>query len=69
MADPFASDDSSDEEEAPKEGKPVEKKRQKVPLGPGCSMMDWVRLANSGKDIAGTGFPPNSLSLFKLPED
>lgn len=29
--------------------------RKKVPLGPGYSLMDWMNLCNSGKDLAGTG--------------
>mmetsp|Transcript_1261 Transcript_1261/g.3363 ORF Transcript_1261/g.3363 Transcript_1261/m.3363 type:complete len:116 (+) Transcript_1261:32-379(+) len=29
--------------------------RNKVALGPGCSMLDWVNLCESGQDLAGTG--------------
>lgn len=31
------------------------KKRGKVALGPGCSALDWARLAKSGADLRGTG--------------
>nr|CAB3235139.1 cytochrome b5 reductase 4-like [Phallusia mammillata] len=30
-------------------------KNAKVPLRPGCSLMDWVRLTKSGKDLRGIG--------------
>tara|TARA_R110002050_G_scaffold1539_1_gene10628 strand:+ start:2555 stop:2857 length:303 start_codon:yes stop_codon:yes gene_type:complete len=42
---------------------PGKKIRQKVALGPGCSMMDWVKLCNSGKDLAGTRMLNASLNL------
>lgn len=29
--------------------------RNKVGLKPGHSLMDWIRLGNSGKDLTGTG--------------
>lgn len=29
--------------------------RNKVALKPGHSLMDWIRLGNSGEDLAGTG--------------
>lgn len=29
--------------------------RNKTALGPGKSLMDWVKLTNSGKDLSGTG--------------
>ena len=32
-------------------------KRNKVALGKGFSLMDWIRLAKSGKDLAGVGGP------------
>ena len=31
--------------------------RNKVALAPGCSLMDWVRLTKSGKDLSGVGGP------------
>mmetsp|Transcript_8893 Transcript_8893/g.12233 ORF Transcript_8893/g.12233 Transcript_8893/m.12233 type:complete len:177 (-) Transcript_8893:59-589(-) len=36
--------------------------RHKVPLGPGHSLLDWMKLSNSGKDLSGTGG-----RLFKVP--
>eukprot|EP00009_Paramoeba_aestuarina_P009535 CAMPEP_0201532174 /NCGR_PEP_ID=MMETSP0161_2-20130828/49663_1 /ASSEMBLY_ACC=CAM_ASM_000251 /TAXON_ID=180227 /ORGANISM="Neoparamoeba aestuarina, Strain SoJaBio B1-5/56/2" /LENGTH=124 /DNA_ID=CAMNT_0047935451 /DNA_START=108 /DNA_END=482 /DNA_ORIENTATION=+ len=44
------------------EGRSEFQKRQKVKLGPGCSMMDWVNLCNSGKDLTGTGG-----RIFRIP--
>lgn len=30
-------------------------RRKAVPLAPGKGLMDWVKLASSGADLAGTG--------------
>eukprot|EP01104_Vermistella_antarctica_P019147 TRINITY_DN7366_c0_g1_i1.p1 TRINITY_DN7366_c0_g1~~TRINITY_DN7366_c0_g1_i1.p1 ORF type:complete len:137 (+),score=8.70 TRINITY_DN7366_c0_g1_i1:201-611(+) len=30
------------------------RERHKVPLAPGCSLLDWNRLCQSGKDLSGT---------------
>ena len=32
-------------------------KRNKIALGKGCSLMDWIRLTKSGKDLTGVGGP------------
>ncbi len=34
---------------------PTGNPRNKVALKPGFSLMDWIRLTKSGKDLAGTG--------------
>lgn len=36
-------------------GKSEERSSKKVPLRPGHSLMDWIRLTKSGKDLKGTG--------------
>jgi hypothetical protein len=42
-------------EEAAVQAPPEFLNRRKVPLGPGYSLMDWMNLCNSGKDLSGTG--------------
>ena len=34
---------------------PGSKSPRRRALGPGCSLLDWIRLSRSGKDLAGTG--------------
>ncbi|XP_039292054.1 cytochrome b5 reductase 4 [Nilaparvata lugens] len=48
--------------------------RNKVALKPGHSLMDWIRLGNSGKDLTGVGGVPISvtreqLAQHKTPDD
>lgn len=40
--------------------------RPKVPLKPGRSLMDWIRLGNSGKDLTGTGGEVRRVSVEEL---
>lgn len=41
---------------SPKTSKvPGSKSPRRRALGPGCSLLDWIRLSRSGKDLAGTG--------------
>lgn len=40
--------------------------RNKVALRPGFSLMDWIRLTKSGKDLAGTGGKIVKVSLKEL---
>lgn len=34
---------------------PGSKSPRRRALGPGCSLLDWIRLSRSGQDLAGTG--------------
>ena len=48
--------------------------RNKTALKPGFSLMDWIRLTKSGKDLSGTGgqilqVTPRELSLHKKKKD
>jgi hypothetical protein len=46
---------------------PAKKKRGKVALAPGCSALDWARLAKSGADLRGTGSPaPMRVTMDEL---
>ena len=48
--------------------------RNKTALRPGFSLMDWIRLTKSGKDLSGTGgqileVTPRELSLHRTRKD
>ena len=52
-----------------KEGKtvgPVAGQRSKISLPPGRSLMDWVRLGLSGKDLQGQGGQIRKISMEEL---
>ena len=49
---------------SPTTKKPIEKKSRKN-LGPGCGLLDWVRLGKSGKDLTGV----NGASLCVTEEE
>ncbi|XP_066137689.1 cytochrome b5 reductase 4 isoform X2 [Euwallacea fornicatus] len=49
------------EEETDEEGNP----RNKVALQPGHSLMDWIRLGSSGKDLTGLGARAGTLTVTK----
>lgn len=54
--------------------KPGDKPSKKVPLKPGRSLVDWVRLKQSGRDLKGTGhrllsIPEEELALHNKPND
>jgi cytochrome-b5 reductase len=40
--------------------------RNKVALQPGHSLMDWIRLGNSGKDLTGVGGIPRDVPSSEL---
>lgn len=42
------------------------KKVGKRKLGPGCGLLDWIRLCRSGKDLAGNGGKPRPVTLAEL---
>ncbi|XP_019854312.1 PREDICTED: cytochrome b5 reductase 4-like [Amphimedon queenslandica] len=42
------------------------KVRQRASLGPGCSMMDWIRLCKNTPDMAGNGGTPRPVSREEL---
>ena len=44
--------------------KPASKSRRK--LGPGCGMLDWIRLCRSGKDLTSTGGEKLTVKLEEL---
>ena len=50
---------------SPTTKKPVEKKTRKN-LGPGCGLLDWVRLGKSGKDLTGVNGATLSVSEEEL---
>lgn len=45
---------------------PVAGKRPKVALQPGRSLMDWIRLGSSGKDIQGFGGNKMTVTMEEL---
>lgn len=40
--------------------------RNKTALAPGHSVMDWIRLGNSGVDLTGVGGIPRTVTLTEL---
>lgn len=42
------------------------KVRQRASLGPGCSMLDWIRLCKNTPDMAGNGGTPRPVSRDEL---
>lgn len=40
--------------------------RNKTALAPGHSLMDWIRLGNSGVDLTGVGGVPRVVTLSEL---
>lgn len=53
-------------EDSPQRASSSNSLRPKVPLKPGRSLMDWIRLGNSGKDLAGTGGNVQKVSAEEL---
>ena len=53
-------------ENSPQRASSLNSLRPKVPLKPGRSLMDWIRLGNSGKDLAGVGGNIRRISVEEL---
>ena len=54
--------------------RPARSARKKRNLGPGCGMLDWIRLCRSGKDLTGIGgaqifVTEEELEKHSTPED
>ena len=46
--------------------RPASKKVSKRKLGPGCGLLDWIRLCRSGQDLAQNGGTPKMVTLEEL---
>ncbi|KAL6079363.1 Cytochrome b5 heme-binding domain-containing protein [Balamuthia mandrillaris] len=61
-----SSSSSSASSQQPQQQRSAPKRRQKVPLAPGHTLVDWMRLCNSGRDMTGGASKGTSPALRKI---